>query len=257
MNKPNIVISLNTRENPVLVEQIEQICSDSKYPDPTWVDSYIDVLALAIKERRDGQQVKVIGRFDELGKEWSGDDAPLFIEVTLLLLEEHNIAFEALDEKGSQINKAVVSLPRQLIRQFKTIYDETLKQLEPRIRSLELPDQKRARKYGRPPYGYHQRRGRLVVDKEQAAAVRTIIYCVRERKSAGDVLDEVKNQHAKINGKKQFWDYRKLHRIMNNIRIYCLGEYEAGGSVVTMPQLAFLPAEWATTRWPTTSTIKE
>lgn len=114
-------------------------------------------------------------------------------------------------------------------------------------------------KTGRPPYGYRKPGDTFEVDHEQAQAVGYLFQEVRNLEpgaSRNEMARRMAEQfptrtNAKGKTISQHWDHGKIARILKRARLYCLGEYTTSeGKQVIEPSLAFLPAEWADTKWP-------
>jgi len=246
---PDIVIALNDKADRKAVRLIKAVCKKEGFPEPTIVGNYIDVLALAVKHRRLNNKVLVMGNIDVLQADQSEEERTILLECIMLILEEHKVAFKFLDITGCVIAPASIQEPRQTIRNFYSTYTTILKKINTTIQLLDATGEG-ARHHGRPPYGYQQPNGVLMIRRPHAAAVRTIVISARKGSTPGEILADVKARHPMDRNKKAFWDYRKLLRVRDNLKLYCLGTYKSGSEMVTLPNLAFLPAEWVDTQWP-------
>lgn len=113
---------------------------------------------------------------------------------------------------------------------------------------------------GRPPYGYSVSHGRFVINEQQAAAVNYVFTCIRAGDSCYALAAKLRDKYPDggvVHGRAQYWDRVKVRRVLSHARLYCLGEYCGGRltNTVTLPELAFLPPEWADTT--TSITTKE
>lgn len=213
---------------------------DVKTPDP------IDAIAAIVSTKQDKKKKIIpalIGYMEDLhAPEDIGINDDIWIECIICLLEQEGITFHPLDNKAG----GSVDLASNVIRKYHRAFTTLTELLRSRTTS-------HAKKYGRPPYGYHTVKGEMEVDKTQAKAVELIFQAVREGIPPLKILEDLRKKFKCLPGeeKPQFWDHVKLRRIINKRRLYCLGEYRANdGRTVVVKNLAFLPPEWVDTNWP-------
>lgn len=105
---------------------------------------------------------------------------------------------------------------------------------------------------GRPPYGYAVEAGRFAINEQQSSAVRFVFERIRAGDSCYALAAKLRDKYPKggvVQGRNQYWDRVKVRRVLSHARLYCLGEYCGGRltQTVILPELAFLPPEWANT----------
>jgi len=212
-----------------------------KNPDP------LDAIAVVMSSKKNSKKTKkapiLIGYLQDLqAPEGMDITDEIWIECVLCLIDQEGIDFHPMDSKsGSQVDLAT-NIIRKYHKAFTHLTDSLRKRLTPP-----------AKKYGRPPYGYHMEEGKMVVDQNKSEAVRFIFQQIRNGVSSSELLIDLKKKFKIFPGdkKKQFWDKVKLRRIIEKARLYCLGEYQVEGTILTTKNLAFLPSDWADTVWPT------
>jgi len=206
--------------------------------------SFLDAIADAVDHRERLWEVLLIGPLDNVLPPAPREGEPAIDPVTwresiLGYLESHQIAFEFIDVDGaSLVWKRDAEVARAISR-----YSTAARRLEEEIKGRRQVPVVR----GRPPYGYYVRDGLLRIDPVAAEAITTAFTERRNGRSAGEVLGTLKKEFPRKGPKKpQFWDYVKLRRIINRAPLYCLGRVDRD---TTIPDLAFLPADWADTTY--------
>lgn len=181
-------------------------------------------------------------------------DKAIWQEVVLAYLEKKHIYFYPMS--GITMHDSLSS-QAMAIRAF----NQATQKLESFINSevIQKPVIACQYKTGRPPYGYRKPGDNFEVDHEQAQAVGYLFQEVRNLEpgaSRNEMARRMAEQfptrtNAKGKTISQHWDHGKIARILKRARLYCLGEYTTSeGKQVIEPSLAFLPAEWADTKWP-------
>lgn len=219
----------------------------------------LDALADAVALARKGGTSVLIGALEDLRPpEIDGEvlDVDIWREGIIGLLQDEGIGICLIDLDTVSIGNWEQVSSSKVIREYRHARNIIDQQLNSRLKAADAQSlATEGRKYGRPPYGYRTRKGRLEIDRPQAEAVTLIFRRLREGSHRLlDILREVKEAFPKVPGSSedQYWDHVKLRRIAKKARLYCLGEFAAAdGSTVKMPDLAFLPSEWADTTWPT------
>lgn len=107
----------------------------------------------------------------------------------------------------------------------------------------------------RPPYGYTGSGGRLILDHEKTPVIRYVIQQIMQGRTPTSVANGLRTDESLWltlypggipENIRRGWDCSKIFRICGNIRLYCLGEFVPKDETpIILPELAFLPPEWA------------
>lgn len=218
------------------------------------VDDFLRAAYLAEEKVSEGHVVSVAGSMSDLtlppplSVEGIGDQE--WRESWQRRLERGKIGFIPLDVANQPPIPRESLLATAILRK----YDRASKALDTAIREMQAVErQARAEQKalssgyvgGRPPYGYRAINGQLIKDSRQAESVKLIFKSMRDGSSGYMILTALKEAKA-----KGYWDGVKVRRILRHARLYCLGECTFRGKTVTVPDLAFLPADWVDTYTP-------
>ena len=218
------------------------------------VGDFLEATVRAADAIRDGTVAAVAGSLDDvpLPAEHEGFGEVEWRESWLAYLEQSKVAFLPLkaERQLPSDHGAVASVIRGYNRAAGAL-DESIRKYQSEQRRGEKAAQG-GYVCGRPPYGYRVQDESFVVNKTQAAAVEFIFKACRAGKGLTQIIDGLKAKHSSggvIQNKPQYWDRVKVRRILNHSRLYCLGQYNGGrGDPIHLPSLAFLPADWVSTR---------
>ena len=215
-------------------------------------NDFIKAMYLAEEKKAAGELVSVAASMSDITvpPEFasSGIGVQEWRESWIWRLENENIGVIQMDLKSQPVITKETIAATVLIRKYeraKTAMDQAIKDMQSKDRQEKAVKRAIETGYvcGRPPYGYHAINGGLVHNQKQGEAVRLIFTTIRKGGSGYDVLTALKESKA-----KGYWDGVKIRRILKHSRLYCLGECTFRGKTVTIPDLAFLPPEWAGTK---------
>jgi hypothetical protein len=228
--------------------RILEACAVAGLKKPTCIyhpsagDLFLDVLARALAIVRRGERVTVVAQFRDIvvpdGLLASQDDFSdeEWRHSWKAYLEARGVAFLAVDPGG--VPSVDLSTRTSVIRS----YQRATQALERAVEAARQAERRDAGEigyfYGRPPYGYKVEKGRFVVNKAQADAVRMVFEAILAGTTGGDII-------AQFGRRKEYWDRKKIRRIVDHASLYCTGTYHPKkGEPVVIPALAFLPAKW-------------
>ena len=94
--------------------------------------------------------------------------------------------------------------------------------------------------------------GKLAPNAKQQEAVSLAFSMAEHGSSLRDIVAALQSKHGRdSDGKAQFWDRVKLKRVWSHVRLYTQGQYQiAGGSILHLPDLAFMQEEYARVPYP-------
>lgn len=215
------------------------------------VSDFLQALYLAEEKAAEGDLVMVAGSLVDLELPTTtpveGFGVTEWRESWLARLERSHIGFIPLAVNESPQIPREALLATNVIRSF----TRASKALDTAIKSIQVKERRertesRAKDTGyvcgRPPYGYRAVAGQLKPCKDQVKAIRTIFATVRKGGSVNQSMRALKSAES-----PGYWDGVKVRRILRHARLYCLGECAFRGKIVTIPELAVLPADWVDT----------
>lgn len=237
----------------------EEICKEGGLPRPIHAPSATTAIIMAIRATKEGSAATIIGRISDLAPP-VGINLDVWAESVVNGIRDRGFDFMPLDpevlEEFQKKRKRLHAVIEEYHRATQLLDEEVN---DRRIVNISKALAANGRKYGRPPYGYCVRDGELQLEKDQSAAIATIITMIRDGHQLSEIIQSMNEKFSKrkvkvgkrTRTKKQHWDYVKLRRIVDRIRLYCLGEYVAAdGTKMIIRGLAFLPPEYADTVWP-------
>lgn len=214
---------------------------------------FLNALAELLKKREERKEapIALVGSLSDVHqdkpKEVSKD---IWLNGIILLLEDEKVPIYPIDMQMRDVLELNIqsSVVREYHEVFKHLRTELDRRMDRKLRAQGV-------KYGRPPYGFKTVKGHMVQDETKSSAVMYIFKRLREKIPPSQLLEELKLRFpVEKRGKKtkkQFWDYVKIKRIVSKAPLYCQGKYvTSDGEVVILEDLAFLPKEWADTKWP-------
>lgn len=165
----------------------------------------------------------------------------------LLFLREHRIFLlpvqgEVVHRKGEEFplfERTYLRLKEHLLAKARQA-----QQVKPGIRNVR-----------RPPYGYTGVCGRLILDHDKVPVIKYVIQQIRQGRTPTSVAHGLRDDQTLWQALypggvpehiQKGWDCSKVLRLCGNVRLYCLGEFVPKDEApVIIPELAFLPPEWA------------
>ncbi len=213
------------------------------YPD------FLDAAAAAIIQGRKGNKVAIVGELGDLVPPSSHNEEE-WCESFLAYLERHAIAFHPIKGKVRRV-RVEPNSRTSIIRGYQRAMEGLEKLMQRRLRQGQVRVEGRGYLCGRPPYGYFVKEGEFSIHPIQSKAVKHIFDHIRNGESMASLLTELRDKYTQggiKEGKPEFWDKRKVRRILKHASMYCLGEYQSNsGHIAKLPDLAFLPKDWADT----------
>lgn len=272
------VIGVYPRRQETARDRISAVCTRLSLGKPQWrtgADAgqlFLAVLTEAIDIVRDrARRVIIVAEFARVVAPRSVDPAAADFSDTewryswRAYLEARGIGFVAVE---GELPPVEMSARASVIRSYQRATVALAKAVEARMTAKQRTPGKAGYVCGRPPYGYHVTDGRFEVDEQQAQIVRRMFELVLGGATCSEVIKavggrmiiKVKPQpvnkgKSKAKRKKrrkppklreEYWDRKKIHRIIERYKLYCQGVYLLkNGTEAVMPNLAFLPKSWA------------
>jgi hypothetical protein len=200
---------------------------------------FLDCLVDILKEKKKSPQrvVKIVLRLADLVTP-TGIPRDVWEQGVLASLEEHQIPFSLVRTEGEE--DPFVGLKALTCRQYHAALRLIQTEVDRKFVQVERNKDLQGKKYGRPPYGYAMRGGRLVVHPHQAQAVRTIfalsakevppsemVRTLKERFPNQVVFEEANLRRRSGKPRPEYWDHRKICRVLSKRLLYTTGEHVA------------------------------
>lgn len=240
---------------------IEAHCQRAGLPKPRFTTpDYMSATVEGCELSRRGHVVTVCGSIEDVvppqvirQQPSTGFTVHEWRESWLAYLGECSLAWSSIDPVRMALSEHAQELSRSsIIRSYQRAVRALAKQLM-RIRAARTADEHGkvpGTFHGRPPYGYRVIKGRLVPDTPRLRTIEQAFRLVRDGKTISETARMLRQQAiaAARSAKVEFWDPKKVSRILQHARLYCLGEYVNGaGETVTVRDLVVLPPEWVNT----------
>ena len=205
---------------------------------------FLSALSKALSIIRQGGRATIVAQFSDvvapLGASEHQDDFSdeEWRHSWKAYLEAKSIVFLAVDPGG--VAPVAMSTRTSVIRS----YQRATQALERAVEAARQAERRDAGEIGyfcgRPPYGYRVVKGRFVINKRQAAAVRTVFKATLAGKAGGEII-------ALLTGGRtpEYWDRKKIRRLLDHAPLYCTGAYSpTQGQPVIIEGVAFMPSSW-------------
>lgn len=231
-------------------KEIDEACKaaeveSARFPYP----DFLDAAAAAIIQGRKGNKVVIVGDLSDLTSPEKHNEEE-WTESFLAYLDRHSIVFVPVKGKVRRV-RVEPNSRTSIIRGYQKAMEGLEKLMQKRLRQGQVRVEGRGYLCGRPPYGYFVKEGEFCIHPIQSEAVKRIFKHIRDGESMAALLTELREKFTQggiKEGKPEFWDKRKVRRILKHASMYCLGEYRSNsGHIAKLPELAFLPKDWADT----------
>ena len=229
-------------------------CAAEILPSPDFdTPEHVQAITRGSELLSEGKRVLLVGGIDDLRLPAHAVNGAFGIaewrEAWLAYLTDEGLGFVTV---GKPVQATIGETSRTSVIRAYQHSCQSLRQMIARIRSenrLRYRAEEPGFVYGRPPYGYVVRDGRLTKDPVRAPRVLRAFQFLRSGKTIPETARAMSEMASKVwlegSKKCEFWDAKKIRRLLAHANLYCLGEYRPPiGDPVRLPSLAILPKDW-------------
>jgi hypothetical protein len=224
-------------KNPERRKQIRAFCKKKALGSPVFASAdYMHSIAVIHRSR---EKCILVGSIDDIIPPEPYKDSPVYEwrEVFFNYIEEHGISFHPIDVDTYSVSDSSARNSMTAIRSFR----RSCKSFEQHIRLLDRSELGAPYAFGRPPYGYDIVEGKLVINKEQAKAIKEIFKLNEKGNDVPSIIAVLRKNHGVMRvgtaDKKHAWDYTKVKRILSKSQLYCEGIYTGGNMTLQIPDI--------------------
>lgn len=234
-----------SKRSPSLSREISKYLEDSGNMMHSDHEDVVDALNHALTLRP--SPVCIVGRRSIIVSSTHREGSKAaWMEAVNHVAESHGFNIHLLKEAAAPLDE---STEVKIIQDYQAAQTKLQTLLQ---QSAKVAMAKKGAKFGRPPYGYQVVDGKLVIRPEQAANVVTVFQAYHDAIPMCEILYRVEGaKKAKSYGsrrKRESWNLKKIHRILDKVRLYGRGEIDSPLGPVSFPELVILPPHLVCTK---------